>query len=68
MTKSKLFIYEYEELIYLYNLEKDFSKKFLITYTLLDEDEFLYIGSDKLNIIDLYTDEIQIYLNTQRKA
>ena len=62
MTKSKLFIYEYEELIQSYNLEKDFSNQVFNNPTLiLDEDEFLYFGSDKLNIIDLYTDEIQIY-------
>jgi len=66
MTESELLIYEYEELIQSYNLKEDFSNQTFKNPTLLlDDEEFLYFGSDRLNVIDLYTNEIIIYENSK---
>ena len=66
MTESELLIYEYEELIKSYNLKNDFrNQSFKNPALFLDEDEFLYFGSEKLNIIDLYTDEVITYENSK---
>ena len=56
-------VYEEEEILFSFEVDKllkgqDVSNPQL----LLDEDEYLYIGTDKLNVINLYDqDEVTIY-------
>lgn len=63
LTKEKILVYEEEEILFSFEVDKllkgqDVSNPKL----LLDEDEYLYIGTDKLNVINLYDeDEVIIY-------
>ena len=67
MTDENILVYEEEEILF------DFEVKNLLkgqdisnTQLLLDEDEYLYIGTNKLNIINLYDeDDIKIYESSQ---
>ena len=62
ITNIRLLIYEEDEL-YIYHDLNDLigSKNIENASIYLEEDEYLYIGTDKLFIIDLYTDEISLF-------
>ena len=63
MTDENIFVYEEEEILFNFKIEEilkdqDISNPKL----LLDEDEYLYIGTNKLNVINLYDeDDIKIF-------
>ena len=63
LTEKNLLVYEEEEVIYSFELDlilRDQDKTNPIL--LLDEDEYLYIGTNKLNVINLYDeDDIRVY-------
>ena len=63
MTDKYLLVYEEEEVVFSFELDfilkgQDRSNPVIF----LDEDEYLYVGTNKLNVIDLYEeDDIRIY-------
>ena len=63
LTEKNLLVYEEEEVIYSFELDlilRDQDRTDPIL--LLDEDEYLYIGTNKLNVINLYDeDDIRVY-------
>ena len=62
LTDSRILIFEEDELYVSYPLEDIIGEESTSNATiLLEEDEYLYIGTDKLHIMDLYTDEIREY-------
>ena len=67
MTDENIFVYEEEEILFNFKIEEilkdqDISNPKL----LLDEDEYLYIGTNKLNVINLYDeDDIKIFESSQ---
>ena len=63
MTIDNILIYEAEELILNFNVKEVLKNQDISNpQLLLDEDEFLYVGTDKLNVINLYDeDDIKIY-------
>ena len=62
LTDSRILVFEEDELYVSYSLEDIIGEKTNSNATiLLEEDEYLYIGTDKLFILDLYTDDISQY-------
>ena len=62
LTDSRILVFEEDELYVSYSLEDIIGEKPNSNATiLLEEDEYLYIGTDKLFILDLYTDDITQY-------
>ncbi|MDG2341557.1 MAG: SpoIIE family protein phosphatase, partial [Cytophagales bacterium] len=62
LTNSRLLIFEEDELYTSYQLKDIIGSESVDGATiLLEEDEYLYLGTDKLFIIDLYTDEISLF-------
>ena len=63
MTNDNILIYEEEEVILNFDVKEVLKNQDISNpKLLLDEDEFLYIGTDKLNVINLYDeDDIKIY-------
>ena len=62
LTDSRILVFEEDELYVSYSLEDIIGEKSNSNATiLLEEDEYLYIGTDKLFILDLYTDDITQY-------
>ena len=63
MTDKFLLVYEEEEVVFSFELDfilKDQDRSNPVIF--LDEDEYLYVGTNKLNVIDLYEeDDIRIY-------
>ena len=63
MTDKNLLVYEEEEVVFSFELDiilKDQDRSNPVIF--LDEDEYLYVGTNKLNVIDLYEeDDIRIY-------
>ncbi len=63
LTEKNILVYEEEEIIFSFDLDlilmdQDKSNPIL----LLDEDEYLYVGTNKLNVINLYdVNDIKIY-------
>ena len=63
LTEKNILVYEEEEIIFSFDLDlilmdQDKSNPIL----LLDEDEYLYVGTNKLNVINLYDiNDIKIY-------
>ena len=66
LTNSRLLLYEEDEIYYTYNLSKLIGEKNIDQAALyLEEDEYLYIGTNKLFIVDLYAEETIIYETSQ---
>ena len=63
MTDKFLLVYEEEEVVFSFELDiilKDQDRSNPVIF--LDEDEYLYVGTNKLNVIDLYEeDDIRVY-------
>ena len=63
MTDKFLLVYEEEEVVFSFELDiilKDQDRSNPVIF--LDEDEYLYVGTNKLNVIDLYEeDDIKVY-------
>ena len=66
LTNNTILIYEEEEIILTFEVDQILKGQDLSNPILyLDEDEFLYIGTNKLNVINLYDeDDIRIYENS----
>lgn len=66
LTNSRLLLYEEDEVYDIYDLDKLIGEKNIDHAALyLEEDEYLYIGTNKLFIIDLYAEETIIYETSQ---
>ena len=63
MTNTNILIFEEEEIILNFDVKEVLKNQDISNpQLLLDEDEFLYVGTDKLNVINLYDkDDIKIY-------
>ncbi len=65
ITNSRLLIYEEDELYNSFDLGELIDVKSIENASIfLDEDEYLYIGTDKLTVLDLYTDDIYSYAHS----
>ena len=63
LTNENILVYEEEEILYSFEVDKLLKGQDITNpQLLLDEDEYLYIGTDKLNVINLYDeDDVTIY-------
>ena len=66
LTDKNIIVYEEEEIILSFEIDQILQNQDLSNPILyLDEDEFLYIGTNKLNVINLYDEEdIRVYENS----
>ena len=64
VTDQNLLIYEEDELSYEYILEELLPDQSIGTPSLLLDEDLLYIGTDRLNVFDLYTEEITVFQNS----
>ena len=64
LTDQNLLIYEEDELSYEYVLEELLPDQSIGTPSLLLDEDLLYIGTDRLNVFDLYTEEITVFQNS----
>ena len=64
VTDQNLLIYEEDELSYEYVLEELLPDQSIGTPSLLLDEDLLYIGTDRLNVFDLYTEEITVFQNS----
>ena len=66
LTNSRLLLYEEDEIYDIYDLDKLIGEKNIDHAALyLEEDEYLYIGTNKLFIVDLYAEETIMYETSQ---
>ena len=67
MTDENIFVYEEEEILFNFKIEEILKNQDISNpKLLLDEDEYLYIGTNKLNVINLYDeDDIKIFESSQ---
>ena len=66
LTNSRLLLYEEDEIYDIYDLGKLIGEKNIDHAALyLEEDEYLYIGTNKLFIVDLYAEETIMYETSQ---
>ena len=66
LTNYRLLLYEEDEIYDIYDLDKLIGEKNIDQAALyLEEDEYLYLGTNKLFIVDLYAEETIIYETSQ---